>query len=50
MRSIINHAGIVQKDRVQDWLQKHLGAIPGAKVQIEQFHSIREKWLRKKQA
>lgn len=37
-----NYAGIAQKGRVQDRLQEHLGKIPGSKVQIEQFHSIRE--------
>ncbi len=36
-----NYAGIAQKGRVRERLQKHLGKIPGDKVQIEQFHSIR---------
>lgn len=37
-----NYAGIAQKGRVQERIQKHLGEIPGTKVQIEQFHSIRD--------
>ncbi|MFH1283797.1 MAG: hypothetical protein ABII27_09070 [bacterium] len=35
-----NYAGIAQKGRVQERIQKHLDKIPGAKVKIEQFHSI----------
>ena len=35
-----NYAGIAKKGRVQDRLSEHLGNIPGAKVQIEQFSSI----------
>lgn len=37
-----NYAGIAKKGRVQDRLSEHLGNIPGAKVQIEQFSSIRD--------
>lgn len=37
-----NYAGIAQKGRVQDRLKEHLGEIPGAKVQIEQFSSIKD--------
>ncbi len=37
-----NYAGIAQKGGVRERLQKHLDKIPGAKVKIEQFHSIRE--------
>ncbi len=35
-----NYAGIAKKGRIQDRLSEHLGNIPGAKVQIEQFSSI----------
>ncbi len=37
-----NYAGIAKKGRVQDRLIEHLGNIPGAKVQIEQFSSIKD--------
>jgi len=37
-----NYTGIAQRGRVRERLQKHLDRIPGAKVKIEQFHSIRE--------
>ena len=37
-----NYAGTAKKGRVQERLQEHLGEIPGAKVQIEQFNSIRD--------
>jgi predicted GIY-YIG superfamily endonuclease len=37
-----NYAGIAKKGRVQNRLSEHLGNIPGAKVQIEQFSSIRD--------
>ena len=37
-----NYAGIAKKGRVQERLNEHLGNIPGAKVQIEQFGSIKE--------
>jgi hypothetical protein len=38
----MNYVGIAQKGRVRDRLSEHLGQIPGAKVQIEQFSSIKE--------
>lgn len=37
-----NYAGIAKKGRVQERLEDHLGKIPGAKVQIEQFRSIKD--------
>lgn len=39
-----NYVGIAQRGRVQDRIKEHLdqGRIPGVKVQIEQFSSIRE--------
>jgi len=37
-----NYAGIAQKGRVRERLQKHLDKIPGTQIKIEQFHSIRE--------
>ena len=37
-----NYAGVAQRGRVQDRLQEHLGAIPGATVRIEQLASIQE--------
>ena len=37
-----NYTGIAQKGRVQDRLTEHLGNIPGTKVQIEQFSSIKD--------
>jgi len=36
----INYAGIAQRGQAQNRLTEHLGKIPGAKVQIEQFKSI----------
>jgi hypothetical protein len=37
-----NYTGIAHRGRVQDRINEHLGEIPGAKVQIEQMHSISE--------
>ncbi|MCK5590670.1 MAG: hypothetical protein KAI72_01820 [Candidatus Pacebacteria bacterium] len=37
-----NYAGVAKKGRVQERIGEHLGEIPGAKVQIEQFKSIKE--------
>lgn len=39
-----NYVGSAQKGRVQDRIKEHLdqGRIPGAKVQIEQFKSIKD--------
>jgi len=36
-----NYAGVAKKGRVQERLEEHLGEIPGNKVQIEQFNTIR---------
>jgi hypothetical protein len=38
----MNYVGIAQKGRVKERISEHLGQIPGAKVQIEQFSSISE--------
>jgi len=38
----MNYVGVAQKGRVRDRLSEHLGQIPGAKVQIEQFSSIKD--------
>lgn len=35
-----NYVGIAQRGRAQERLQEHLGKIPGASVEIEQFSSI----------
>jgi hypothetical protein len=35
-----NYVGVAQKGRVQERITEHLGKIPGATVQIEQFSSI----------
>ena len=35
-----NYVGIAQRGRVQDRLNEHLGNIPGAKIQIEQFSGV----------
>jgi hypothetical protein len=37
-----NYTGIAKKGRVQDRISEHIGEIPGAKVQIEQFANIRD--------
>ena len=37
-----NYTGIAQRGRVQDRLNEHVGNIPGAKVQIQQFESIND--------
>jgi len=37
-----NYTGIAKKGRVHERLEEHLGKIPGAKVQIEQFKSIKD--------
>jgi len=36
----LNYVGVAQRGRVQDRLSEHLGEIPGATVEIEQFSSI----------
>jgi hypothetical protein len=38
----LNYAGIAQRSRVQERIAEHLGEIPGASVQIEQFSSIKD--------
>jgi len=37
-----NYIGIAQRGRVQERIAEHLGEIPGAKVKIDQFASIKE--------
>ena len=37
-----NYAGVAKRGRVQGRIGEHFGKIPGAKVQIEQFHSIKD--------
>ena len=37
-----NYTGTAKKGRVTDRIIEHIGEIPGAKVQIEQFSSIQE--------
>ena len=37
-----NYVGIAKRGRAQDRLAEHLGQIPGATVQIEQYSSIDE--------
>lgn len=36
----LNYVGVAKRGRVQKRISKHLGEIPGATVQIEQFNSI----------
>ena len=36
----INYAGIAQRGRVQDRIREHIGKIPGATVNVEQFNRI----------
>jgi excinuclease UvrABC nuclease subunit len=43
-----NYVGIAQRGRVQERISVHLGEIPGATVEIEQFNSIND--ARKKEA
>ncbi|MFH0813828.1 MAG: hypothetical protein V2A69_13480 [Pseudomonadota bacterium] len=38
----LNYAGVAQRSRVRDRISEHLGEIPGATVQIEQFGSIED--------
>ena len=38
--SNLNYAGVAKRGRVQKRLNEHLGNIPGATVEIEQFDSI----------
>ena len=37
-----NYTGSAKKSRVRERINEHLGAIPGAKVQIEQMKSINQ--------
>jgi len=37
-----NYAGIAKRGRVQERIGEHLGKIPGAKIQIEQFSRIKD--------
>ncbi len=37
-----NYAGVAKRGRVQERLEEHLGEIPGSKVQVEQFNSIKD--------
>lgn len=37
-----NYIGVAKKGRVQDRVSEHLGEIPGTKVNIEQFSSIKD--------
>ncbi len=37
-----NYVGVAKRGRVQDRIGEHLGEIPGAKVMIEQFSSIKD--------
>lgn len=38
----LNYVGVAKRGRVQERILEHLGEIPGVKVQIEQFGSIRD--------
>ncbi len=38
----VNYAGTAKKGRVRERIAEHLEEIPGAKVQIEQFSSIKD--------
>ncbi len=38
----MNYVGVAQKGRVRERISEHLEKIPGAKVHIEQFSSIRD--------
>lgn len=37
-----NYIGIAKRGRVQDRIKEHIGEIPGTKVKIEQFNSIKD--------
>ena len=37
-----NYVGVAKRGRVQDRIAEHLGEIPGATVDIEQFSSIQD--------
>jgi hypothetical protein len=38
----LNYTGIAERGRVRDRIKEHLGEIPGANVNIEQFSSIND--------
>lgn len=38
----LNYVGTAKRGRVQERIKEHLGEIPGAKVTIEQFSSIKD--------
>ena len=38
----LNYAGVAKRGRVRERIEEHLGEIPGASVQIEQFGSIKD--------
>lgn len=38
----MNYVGVAQRGRVRERISEHINKIPGAKVQIEQFSSIKD--------
>ncbi len=38
----LNYAGVAKRGRVRERIKEHLGEIPGASVNIEQFSSIND--------
>lgn len=38
----LNYTGVAKRGRVRDRIKEHLGEIPGANVNIEQFSSIKD--------
>ena len=38
----LNYTGVAQRGRVRERIAEHLGEVPGAVVQIEQFSSIKD--------
>lgn len=38
----LNYTGVAQRGRVRERIAEHLGEVPGAIVQIEQFSSIKD--------
>ena len=37
-----NYFGVAKKGRVKDRIKEHIGEIPGATVEVEQFKSIKD--------
>ena len=37
-----NYVGSAQRGRVRERISEHIGRIPGAKVQVQQFNSIQD--------